>query len=216
MAKQEKRVNYQTSNSYSTLNTFTKNTQTTWFVCHGIGFLSRYFITYFKGLNEQENYIVAPQAPSKYYQKTDFKHIGASWLTREETQVETQNVMRYFEAVYEEERLLNAKRHIIFGFSQGVSVSMRWMASQQIDCDVLVIYAGGIPKELTTENFAFVTKTQVKVVYGTEDEYFDAARMQKEVSRAEELFGKERVEVIPFKGKHQMKPGVIRELLNIK
>ena len=63
----EKQVSYNTTNTYSTLNTLTDKTKNVWFVCHGIGYLSRYFLKYFDELNSDENYIIAPQAHSKYY-----------------------------------------------------------------------------------------------------------------------------------------------------
>ena len=64
-----------------------------------MGYLSTYFINYFKQLDPETNYIVAPQAPSKYYQGSDFKHVGASWLTRVDTVAETENVLAYVDAV---------------------------------------------------------------------------------------------------------------------
>ncbi len=63
----EKEIAYETTNTYSTLNHLTKRTKRVWFVCHGMGQLSDRFIKNFTSLNEVENYIIAPQAPSKYY-----------------------------------------------------------------------------------------------------------------------------------------------------
>ena len=67
----EKEISYQITNTYSTLNELTEKTKNVWFVCHGIGYLSRYFISYFEGLNPEENYFIAPQASSKYYVKNE-------------------------------------------------------------------------------------------------------------------------------------------------
>ena len=84
----EKEVSYTTTNTYSPLTKLTSKTKNIWFVCHGLGFLSRYFIQYFNELNPEENYIIAPQAQSKHYLKNQYKHVGASWLTKEKTQKE--------------------------------------------------------------------------------------------------------------------------------
>ena len=73
----EKQVSYKTTNTYTTLNTFTEKTTTIWMVCHGLGYLSTYFIDHFKGLSPDANYIIAPQAPSKYYQDKSYTYIGA-------------------------------------------------------------------------------------------------------------------------------------------
>jgi len=42
----EKEVSYNATNSYSTLNTLTDKTKNVWFVCHGIGYLSRYYMSF--------------------------------------------------------------------------------------------------------------------------------------------------------------------------
>jgi len=212
MASVEKQVSYTTTNSYSTRNELTDKTKNIWICCHGLGYLSRYFIHYFAQLNKEENYIIAPQAPAKYYQKSDFKHVGASWLTKEDTQQETINVLNYLDAVMATEEIPNDKRFILLGYSQGVSIAMRWMASRKLMVDSLVIHSGGIPKELTAEDFAFIEKTQVKLVYGTKDEYLNDERIEKETARAEELFGKERLEIIPFEGKHEVSRELIKKI----
>jgi len=104
MSLTKKEIFYTTTKPYSVLNTLNDKTKNVWFVCHGMGYLSQYFIRYFKDLNSEENYIIAPQAPSLYYQN-DFKHVGASWLTKENTITETENIMHYFDAVLAEENI---------------------------------------------------------------------------------------------------------------
>ncbi len=88
-----KNVEYTSTNTYSTLNNLTSETKTVWLVCHGIGYLSRYFIRLFDSLDPQKNYIIAPQAPSKYYKDDNYRKVGASWLTKENTLIDTQNVL---------------------------------------------------------------------------------------------------------------------------
>ncbi len=214
MIKQEKQVFYQTSNTYSTLNKLSSQTKNVWLVCHGLGYLSRFFITYFKILNPKENYIIAPQAPSKYYQSSDFKYVGASWLTKENTKAETKNVLTYLDAVFAEEKISTDKKFIVFGFSQGVSVSTRWLASRKIEPDILVIYAGSIPKELKPSDFSYLKKTKVKIIYGNKDPFITAEKLKKEQVFAEYLFGKERIEIIPFEGKHEVKTAMIEKIID--
>lgn len=212
MASTEKQVSYQTTNSYTSRNELTASTKNVWISCHGLGYLSRYFSLYFAQLSAEENYIIAPQAPAKYYQKQDFKHVGASWLTKEDTLQETQNVLKYLDAVFAEENIPNNKRLILFGYSQGVSVITRWMASRQLECDTLVLHSGAIPKELTAEDFRFIKNTDVKLLYGTEDEYLNEKRIASETVRAEELFGKQHLEIIPFEGKHEVNRELIQKI----
>lgn len=212
MASAEKQVSYTTTNSYSTRNQLNDKTKNVWIACHGLGYLSKYFILYFAQLDKEENYIIAPQAPSKYYQKTDFKHVGASWLTRENTKQETENVLNYLDTVFANESIPGDKRLILFGYSQGVSVIMRWLASRKIACADLVIHSGGIPKELTADDFKFLKNTKISLLYGKNDEYLNEKRIKEEVNRAENLFGKENLEILPFEGKHEINRGLLKKI----
>ena len=148
----ENQVNYNTANTYSPLNTFTKKTQNIWMTCHGLGYLSEYFIEHFKNLDPVTNYIVAPQAPSKYYQDKAYKYIGACWFTRKDLQQETENIINYLDAVYAKEikPLLNPNLNfILMGYSQGVSAITRWAAKSKIKCSKFILHSGGMPDELT-------------------------------------------------------------------
>lgn len=211
MASTEKQVSYQASNSYSTLNSLTDKTKNVWIACHGLGYLSRYFIGYFKQLNPQENYIISPQAPSKYYQDKKFKYVGASWLTREDTHMETANVLRYLDAILEAETIPEDKNLILFGYSQGVSVITRWLASRKTNVTRLVLHSGGIPKELTPQDFSFLSKTKVSLFYGTKDEYLNEKRIEEERKKAQSLFGKY-IEITSFDGKHEVNRELIRRV----
>lgn len=207
----EKEVSYTSTNSYSTLNTLTDKTKHIWFVCHGMGYLSRYFLRYFTGLNAEENYIIAPQAQSKYYIAPKFKHVGASWLTKENTLNETENIMRYFDTVFQTENLNDNRNIILFGYSQGVSVAMRYMAKRQIQVSHLIIHSGGIPIELVKTNFDYFDG-QVSLVYGDDDEFLNENRIKQEIEKAKTLF-KNKLTIIPFQGKHIVNTDIINNII---
>lgn len=214
MNSSEKEISYSINNSYSTLNERTHLTKNVWFVCHGMGYLSRYFIKYFSQLDPTENYIVAVQAPSKYYLAPKFKHVGASWLTKENTLTETENIMNYFDAVFDKEHIMDAKNLIVLGYSQGVSVAMRYVAKRQIHCTQLVLHSGGIPNELEPEHFKFF-RGKAKLIYGTQDEYLDENRIRLELSKVNKLF-RNNVEIISFEGTHQVNTELITKLIKDK
>ncbi|HLV93248.1 MAG TPA: hypothetical protein VKX34_09010 [Aequorivita sp.] len=200
----EKDVTYTSKNTYSTLNILTKNTKNVWIVFHGLGYLSKYFINYFSELNPEENYIIAPQAPSKYYQDRKFKHVGASWLTRENTVLETQNVLNYVDAVFEKEVSDTPKNLIVLGYSQGVSIAARWVAQRKIQCDKLILHSGGIPKELKPEDFEFLNPlTEVIYLYGNKDQYITEALKTDEQLKGSQLF-KDRLKTEVFDGIHEV------------
>ena len=206
-------ISYSSKNSYTTLNQCTAKTKNVWFVFHGIGYLSRFFLKYFNELNPEENYIIAPQAPSKYYLNNEYRHVGASWLTKEVTAMEMDNLLNYLDAVYNKEVIPAACNLIILGYSQGVSVAMRWVAKRKIPCQQLVLYAGGIPEELIFDDFEFLGKSaRVKVIVGNSDEYLTAARMEIEQQKIGKLFP-ENAELFTFTGKHEIKKTIINSLV---
>ena len=215
MSQTTKNVTYRSNNIYETLNQLTDKTQNIWIVFHGIGYLSRYFLRYFDELPKEENYIIAPQAPSKYYLKNDYKYVGASWLTKENTGNEIENLFSYLEAVLEKEQISKKTNIIVFGFSQGVSVATRWLAKTRRSCSKLILYAGGIPNELTPSDFDYLidNQTTVKIIVGNADEYLTPKRMEAESKKIEELFhGK--AEMLVFEGGHEIKKELINTLVN--
>jgi predicted esterase len=209
----EKRVTYKASNTYATLNTITAKTKNVWLVFHGMGYLSTYFIRHFSGLSQEENYIIAPQAPSKYYQSNEYKHVGASWLTRIDTVEETKNVLAYVDEVWMNEKPQHPVRFIIVGYSQGVSIATRWMASRKIKCDHLVLHSGGIPKELKSNDFDYLaSETKVSYLYGNQDEYITEAKKTEESLIGSQLFG-DRLSITMFQGVHEVYPPFFKEIV---
>lgn len=210
----EKEISYTTTNSYATLNKLTNKTQNVWFVCHGIGYLSRYFLKYFDELNTDENYIIAPQAQSKYYLGSKYKHVGASWLTKENTLKEIDNIIHYFDAVLEAEKIPSNMNIIVLGYSQGVSVLARYVAKRELRCDQMVLLSGGIPKELNNNDFKFLEgKTKVSLIYGAQDEYLNEKFMVDARKRFYNLFG-DTASIITFDGKHEVKKEIINKIIS--
>ncbi|MBO0323401.1 esterase [Muricauda sp. CAU 1633] len=210
MVPSEKTVIYTTQNTYLTQNPITQKTKNVWLVFHGIGYLSRFFVKYFEGLNPDENHIIVPQAPSKYYLKNEYKYVGASWLTKENTPMEIDNVLNYVDAVFDAEEIPLDLNLILFGFSQGVSIATRWLVHRKVQVKALILYAGGIPNEVKKEDFEFMDfdTTAIKIIYGDSDEYLTSERLQVEKVKIDSLFhGK--AEIIIFKGGHEVKPELI-------
>ncbi len=213
MKVQEKGVTYQNQNSYATLNSLSDTTEFVWLVFHGIGYLSRYFLRYFTDLPESKHYFIAPQAPSKYYLNGEYKHVGASWLTRENTAVEKENVMAYLDAVWASENVPDKCKLIVLGYSQGVSIAARYLAHKKLNPYQVILYAGGLPEELRKEDFSYLsTATQISFVYGREDLYLNPERLSREEEKIRILFAG-RAKLKSFDGGHVFKKELIQELL---
>jgi predicted esterase len=207
----KKNISYSTINSYHTQGELTENTETVWLVFHGLGYLSKYFLRYFSEL-PASNFVICPQAPSKYYQGTNFKHGGAAWLTKADTETDTTNVLNYIDAVYNKEVTAVPKKLIVLGYSQGVSIATRWLASRKIQCNHLILHSGGIPVELKKADFDYMDKnTLVTYLYGDKDPYITEARKTEEQLKGTNLFGK-KLESIVFKGVHEVNKNYINSL----
>ncbi|WP_378173446.1 alpha/beta hydrolase [Aquimarina sp. SS2-1] len=208
----QKEVVYQSTNTYDTLNELTEETKTVWLVFHGIGYLSRYFIRLFQSLDPSENYIIAPQAPSKYYKNNDYKKVGSSWLTKENTQTETKNVLNYVDAVIEAENLPSTINFVVLGYSQGVSIASRWIASRNIQPDGFVMISGGFPKELAKEDFTFLTdKTKVTHILGEKDPYFEIDKVNAEKVRVKEILPQ--IEFRTHPGGHELDITTLKNII---
>lgn len=210
----EKRIRYDTTGTYETLNNLEKSTKNVWIVLHGMGYLSRFFLRHFKGLPPDENYIIAPQAPSKYYLDSEYKHVGASWLTKENTVLETKNVLAYLEAIWDVENIPENCNIIVLGFSQGVSIATRWVVHKKLPIHQLVLYAGGIPNELIPADFDFLrrNKTKIEIFIGDKDEYITEKRLKEELKKIRSFF-EGQAEVIIFEGGHELKKEIINSLV---
>lgn len=206
-------VRYTTVNSFETLNHLDDFTKNIWFVFHGIGFLSNNFLNYFKALPEKENFLIAPQAPSKYYLDRSYQKVGASWLTKEDTTLEINNVLAYLDAVYESIDIRDNLNIIIFGYSQGVSIAARWVAGRKISCDKLIFYAGGLPNELNSTDFDFLSpNTEIQMIHGDEDPYLTPDRLRQEEQKLRVLFKDKAVKTV-FKGGHELIPAQIERII---
>lgn len=213
MENQIKNVTYKTTNTYETLNELTSQTKQVWIVFHGIGFLSRFFLKYFNELPKNKNYIIAPQAPSKYYLKNEYKHVGASWLTKENTALETENLYHYLDAVIENEKLPSDCKIVFFGFSQGISIALRYLAYSKMTCSKLILYAGGIPTELKNSDFIHLKKeTEIFSIFGNKDQYITPDKLIEENNKLKVLFG-DTIQHITFDGGHEVKKEIINQLV---
>ena len=210
-----KQVSYTSKNTYETLNEIGPQTKYIWITFHGMGYLSRYFLKYFAQLPKEEHYIIAPQAPAKYYMDNRFRNVGASWLTRENTELEIENVLSYIDAVYNSLEIPPGVQLIVLGFSQGMSVATRWVARSKIVCDKLICYAGGFPRELRTEDFDFLPEScRIVMIHGDKDHYITPERLAPEEARLDELF-RGRARKLVFEGGHEIVPDQLDRILKL-
>ena len=186
-----KTVNYSHTNSYETLNQLSAGTKNIWICFHGLGYLATYFKRYFESLSSEDNYCIVLQAPSKSYIGKDFKHVGACWLTKVDTDQEMENNLKYIKASLENERIIGDARIILFGYSQGVSIATRFFTQYHYPIKALIMHSGKIPDELNQDDAAHFTKycDQFIHISGTKDEYATEDLEKLELEKLKALFG---------------------------
>jgi predicted esterase len=150
-----------------------------WFVLHGFGQLSSYFIRHFGVLADGTRLIVAPEALNRFYlEPTGWKgagkaRVGATWMTREEREAEMRDYVGYLDLLYDRvfaETDRAAVRVTVLGFSQGVATGARWLCRGRARAEAFVIWAGPFPPELDAGSVAPLRGMRLVRVLGDADE----------------------------------------------
>lgn len=212
---QEHHLEVKRTARYFTLGELNASTQNIWFVLHGYGQLAQFFIRKFEGLNDGQTFVVAPEALSRFYLEGVSGRVGASWMTKEERSYEISDYIYYLNHLYDtllaDYDLSKVNIHFL-GFSQGNATLLRWLNSDHVRCDRLLIWAGffanGVadvidPNKLTTVPTA--------LVYGLQDEYLvqiDTKKYEEDIRMAIP-----HVEVVTFEGRHTVDPTTLHQLV---
>ncbi|MCO5247367.1 MAG: dienelactone hydrolase family protein [Chitinophagales bacterium] len=185
-----------------TLGTLCEQTENIWIVFHGYGMLARYFIKKFEDLDLKTNFIIAPEALSKFYQSGFTGRIGATWMTSEDRENEIKDYTNYIESVFQK-LIANQRRNkrlIAFGFSQGVSTLFRWANTSHHKIDKLAAWSGTIPQDVL-DNYQ-LDNSQLYLFYGNQDPFLSEKRIQEYLQQ----LGKKNItfNINEFEGGHQI------------
>lgn len=164
---------------YATLGEPGPGVREVWFVLHGFGQLSPYFLRHFGVLADGTRLIVAPEALNRFYlERTSWKgageaRVGATWMTREERESEMADYVAYLDLLYERvfARVTRGSvRVAVLGFSQGVATGARWLCRGRARADAFVAWAGPFPPELDAATVAPLRALRLARVLGDADE----------------------------------------------
>jgi len=189
-----------------------------WFVLHGHGQLSGFFIRHFTSLADGTRLIVAPEALNRFYldhtswQGAGQARVGATWMTREERLGEIEDYVRYLDALQHEvlagldRRLV---RVVLLGFSQGVATALRWSCLGRMRPNLLVAWAGPLPPELDEKSVAHLKGRVVRVVGSADDLASDEA-----VSVEDQRWARIGLDakLVRFEGGHELNAEVLLSL----
>ena len=191
---------------YFSLNSVQPKTKNVWLVFHGYGQLSEYFIKHFENLNPEENFIIALEGLSRFYVDGLSGRVGASWMTKDDRELEIQDQSNYINLVLEDagiDPLDKSYNLIVLGFSQGTATAVRWFANNEIRPSQLVLWAGLFPHDVNAlEKADIFSELPVHFVYGNEDQFLKDVNIEEKTSEFEKMGMK--LNVWTFEGKHVM------------
>lgn len=199
---------------YYTFGTLSGHTRNIWFVLHGYGQLAKYFIRKFEGLNPEENFVVAPEGPNKFYLQGFSGKVGATWMTKEDRETDISNYVTFLNELYFYiigNKELNDVRINILGFSQGVATASRWITDGQVKADNLLLWAGILPPDLVVEKARHeLANKKVLLILGNKDPYINEDRLKemKNITKTLELEPEE----LWYDGDHQIDPEVLLKI----
>ena len=177
---------------YYTLGGATRETRDVWIACHGYGQLALAFLSSMATIGAPDRLVVAPEGFSRFYvDRTSMTtdpppKVGASWMTREDRDVEIADQVVYLESLVGELRasLPGDVRLRLLGFSQGVATVSRWVARGTIRPDELILWAGSFPPDIDLPAFSQrVAGTRVTMVFGSRDQLTPITAAEAQLAR---------------------------------
>ena len=183
-----------------------------WFVCHGYGQLASDFLKEFDGITSPHRLIVAPEALSRFYlpNGTGFhgpdSKIGATWMTREDREVEITDYISYLDLLYDSVFSIvprGGAKVTVLGFSQGGATANRWLTRGKAKADRLLMWGCLLSSDSDlNQAAAFFRDVELSIVYGTRDKYADTGMIEGYERRLKEHGIPHRV--VSFEGGHRM------------
>lgn len=190
-----------------------------WFVIHGYAQLASRFLKRFQNLERDRICVVAPEALNRYYFETApgvHAHdagIGATWMTREEREIEIDDYVAYLDTLYDHitSQMQSApKRVVVLGFSQGSATASRWVIRGRVRPTDLVLWGGFVPPEATLAPDLF-KRAALMFVHGSLESYATSAKVAEEIQRLKSAGLESRD--IEFEGGHEVNAAGLHALV---
>lgn len=196
---------------YLTLGEF-EGAEEVWFLLHGYSMLASVFLKWFLPAARPGRLLVAPEALSRaYFEEGGGRRVGASWMTREDREVEIEDYVRYLDLLAH--RILAAvpesPRVQVHAFSQGTATACRWVSFGGLRTERLVLWGGGVPPDLPLDRYGpTLTRSGLVLAIGNRDKYISQADVDREQARLAAAGLTPMVH--RFDGGHRVDPALLR------
>ena len=202
----KKQISIPKTHKYSQLGEFSEKTNTVWIVLHGYGMLSEFFIKKFECILNDSTVVIAPEGSNRFYLENNYYRVGASWMTKLDKEKDIEDNISFIQTLYS--NIVDEIGHTNFklntlGFSQGGATLVRWIMSNNITVDSLILWGSDIPKDcLTSEKKSRWSSIDVKLVIGNQDEYINEENKQKVIDLISSYGLK--YELVEYEGSHKI------------
>jgi predicted esterase len=214
----EKEIKFAFKARYYKLGEIDSKTTQVWFVLHGYGQLAQYFLKKFNPLVEHNICVIAPEGLSRFYLEQleqggrKNNRVGATWMTRENREMDIENYLTLLDNVYEAELSQTKIPVTVLGFSQGSATATRWVLHNKINFDRLILWSGIFPPDMNFESGNKILKQkQTLLVYGTQDPFLNDSRFTEMKMLTEKL--NVEVKQITYDGGHDIHAETLTRLI---
>ena len=212
----KKQISISKTGKYSQIGKCSKKINNVWIVLHGYGMLSEYFVKKFECIINETTLVIAPEATNRFYLGNNYNRVGASWMTKLDREQEiSDNILfldKLFSIIKKEIGHDNFKLNTL-GFSQGGPALVRWLMSNKLNTNSLILWGSDIPKDsLVTENKSRWNSIKLKIVIGKNDEYINEEKKQEFVEIVKSYGLK--YELIEYEGSHKIVEEELKKIAN--
>ena len=212
----KKQISISKTGKYSQIGKCSKKINNVWIVLHGYGMLSEYFIKKFDCIINETTLVIAPEATNRFYLGNNYTRVGASWMTKLDREQEiSDNILfldKLFSIIKKDIGHDNFKLNTL-GFSQGGPALVRWLMSNKLNTNSLILWGSDIPKDsLVTENKSRWNSIKLKIVIGKNDEYINEEKKQEFVEIVKSYGLK--YELIEYEGSHKIIEEELKKIAN--
>ena len=212
----KKQISISKTGKYSQIGKCSKKINNVWIVLHGYGMLSEYFVKKFECIIDETTLVIAPEATNRFYLGNNYNRVGASWMTKLDREQEiSDNILfldKLFSIIKKEIGHDNFKLNTL-GFSQGGPALVRWLMSNKLNTNSLILWGSDIPKDsLVTENKSRWNSINLKIVIGKNDEYINEEKKQEFVGVVKSYGLK--YELIEYEGSHKIIEEELKKIAN--
>jgi len=207
----EHRISVSKTARYFVSGKLSSDTKKIWIVIHGYGQLAGEFIKEFDFLHDGGSAVIAPEALSRFYVKNN---VGASWMTKEDREIEIDDYIQYLESllakILEITKTANPEVNVL-GFSQGLHTAVRWFAKSKYNIRKLVMCSSDLPKDCDYP--AIKSKlgyAKLYYVWSTRDEFISESVFEA----GKKMLSENGIpcEFIKFEGSHRINPEIILQI----